>query len=70
MPRNKPGRRSAELAGLDADKVLAAAIGERDLAGARDLAAIIDARRRYRLGSLVPRPAGPWSAQVTKSPNA
>ena len=26
--------------------------------------AVIDARIRYRLGCLVPRPAGPWSAQV------
>ena len=56
--------RAAELAGLDAAQVLADAIGERDLAGARDLAAVIDARLRYRLGSLVPRLAGPWSAQV------
>ena len=54
----------AELAGLDPAQVLAEAIGERDLAGARDLAAVIDARIRYRLGSLIPRPAGPWSAQV------
>ena len=52
------------LVGLDARKVLAAAIGERDLAGVRDLAAVLDARLRYRLGSLVPRPAGSWSAQV------
>ena len=56
--------RAAELAGLDAGQVLAAAIGERDLAGARDLAAVIDARIRYRIGALVPAPAGPWSAQV------
>jgi conjugative relaxase-like TrwC/TraI family protein len=56
--------RSAELAGLDAGDVLAAAIGERDLAGSRDLAAVIDARLRYRTGALVPVPAGPWSAQV------
>ena len=56
--------RAAELAGLDAGGVLAAAIAERDLAGARDLAAVIDARLRHRTGSLVPLPAGPWSAQV------
>ena len=56
--------RAAELAGLDPGDVLAAAIGERDLAGARDLAAVIDARLRYRIGALVPAPAGPWSAQV------
>ena len=45
-------------------RVLAQAIGERDLAGARDVAAVVDARIRYRLGGLAPRPAGPWSAQV------
>jgi hypothetical protein len=56
--------RSAELAGLDAGQVLAAAVRERALAGARDLAAVIDARLRYRLGSLVPRPPGPFSVQV------
>jgi hypothetical protein len=56
--------RAAELAGLDAANVLAAAIGERDLAGTRDLAAVVDARLRYRLGALVPAAAGPWSAQV------
>jgi hypothetical protein len=55
--------RAAELADLDAGEVLAAAIGERNLAGARDLAAIIDARLRYRIGALVPAPAGPWSPQ-------
>ena len=56
--------RAAELAGLDPAQVLAAAIGERDLTGARDVAAVIDARLRRRTGALVPRPAGPWSAQL------
>ena len=56
--------RGAELAGLDAGQVLAQAIGERDLAGARDVPSVIDARIRYRLGSLVPLPSRPWSAQV------
>jgi hypothetical protein len=56
--------RGAELAGLDAGEVLAAAIGERDLAGARDLDAVIDARIRYRTGAVVPVPIGSWSAQV------
>ena len=56
--------RAAELAGLDVGQVLADAVSERDLAGARDLAAVIDARLRYRLGFVVPRPPGPWSAQI------
>jgi conjugative relaxase-like TrwC/TraI family protein len=56
--------RAAELAGLDPAQVLADAVGERDLAGARDVAAVLDARIRCRFGSVVPLPAGPWSAQV------
>ena len=56
--------RAAELAGLDLQQVLAAAIGERDLTGARDVAAVIDARLRRRSGALVPRPAGPWAEQL------
>jgi hypothetical protein len=56
--------RAAELAGLDAGQVLAAAIAGRDLAGARDVPAVLDKRLRHRLGSLIPLPAGPWSAQV------
>ncbi|MBV8506933.1 MAG: AAA family ATPase, partial [Alphaproteobacteria bacterium] len=56
--------RAAELAGLDPAQVLADAISERDLAGSRDPAAVLDARIRYRLGNLVPLPAGPWSAKV------
>jgi hypothetical protein len=47
--------RAAELAGLDAGQVLAAAIGERDLAGSRDLAAVLDARVRYRIGAALSR---------------
>ena len=56
--------RSAELAGLDPAQVLTAAIAERDLAGSRDLAAVIDTRLRHRLGSAVPLPIAPWSGQV------
>jgi hypothetical protein len=56
--------RAAELASLDPARVLAEAIAERDLTGARDIPSVIDARLRYRLGSLVPLPSRPWSAQV------
>jgi conjugative relaxase-like TrwC/TraI family protein len=55
--------RAAELAGQDAGQLLTAAIAERDLAGARDIPSVIDARIRHRTGSLIPLPAGPWSAQ-------
>ena len=53
--------RGAELAGLDPGGVLADAIAERDLAGSRDIAAVLDARIRHRLGTLVPLPPRPWS---------
>jgi len=56
--------RTAELAGLDARAVLLEAVGERDLTGARDIAAVIDARVRRRIGSPVPLPAPAWSEQV------
>jgi len=56
--------RGAELAGLDPAGVLAAAVAERDLAGSRDIAAVIDARIRHRLGAVVPLPRRPWSQQV------
>jgi AAA domain/TrwC relaxase len=56
--------RAAELAALDPAQILADAIAERDLAGSRDIAAVLDARIRHRLGSLVPLPPPPWSAQV------
>jgi len=56
--------RAAELVGLDPARILADAIAERDLAGSRDIAAILDARLRHRTGALVPLPPRPWSAQV------
>jgi hypothetical protein len=56
--------RAAELAGLDLSQTLAAAISERDLTGARDVTAVIDARLRRRTGALIPRPASPWGAQL------
>ena len=55
--------RAAELAGLDPRQLLTAAVAERDLAGARDIPAVIDARIRRRTGTLVPLPAPAWSAQ-------
>jgi hypothetical protein len=55
--------RAAELAGLDAGRVLTCAVGERDLTGARDVPAVIDDRIRRRAGTLTPLPAPPWSRQ-------
>jgi hypothetical protein len=59
--------RAAELAGLDQAEVLARAVAERDLTGARDIPAVIDARIRRRHGDLIPLPAPPWSAQIPQT---
>ena len=56
--------RGTELAGLDPAAVLAGAVAERDLAGSRDIAAVLDARIRNRSGTLVPLSPRPWSEQV------
>ncbi len=56
--------RAAELAGLDPAQAVAAAIGERNLTGARDVPSVIDARLRRCVGPLAPLPPGPWSKQV------
>ena len=56
--------RAAELADLDPRQVLANTVGERELIGARDVCAVIDARNSRRAGALVPVPAPPWSAQL------
>ena len=56
--------RAAELAGLDARQVLADAVASRDLDGADDIAAVINARIRRRAGILVPLPAPAWSDQL------
>jgi AAA domain len=62
--------RAAELAGHDAKQVLADAIAERDLAGARDIPSVIDARIRNRIGVTVPLVTGTWSAQVPDIPDS
>jgi len=61
--------RAAELAGLDVTRVLADAVAEQDLIGARDVHAVIDARIRRRAGALVPLPTAPWSAQLPGIPD-
>jgi conjugative relaxase-like TrwC/TraI family protein len=55
---------AAELAGLDPADVLRAAIASRDLAGSRDLAAVLDARIRPRIDRLLRQPQGPWTSRV------
>jgi hypothetical protein len=61
--------RAAELAGLDPAEVLATAIDSRDLAGARDVAAVLDARIRPRTDPLPPQPQGPWASRIPRLPD-
>jgi hypothetical protein len=56
--------RAAEAAGLDAGDVARQAIDSRSLAGARDVASVVDARIRRQVDPLVPQPQRPWSKQV------
>jgi hypothetical protein len=55
---------TAELAGLDPEEVLTTTIGERDLAGVRDVASVVDARIRRRVAGMVPLPQRSWSERV------
>ncbi len=54
----------AELAGLDPAEVTRTAIASRDLAGARDIASVLDTRIRQRVYPLLPQPQGPWAERV------
>ena len=60
--------RAAELAGLDPAEVIRTAVASRDLAGARDIAAVLDARIRPRAHPLLPRPQGPWARRIPQLP--
>ena len=55
---------AAELAGLDPAEIIRSAITSRDLAGSRDIAAVLDARIRQRIDPLLPQPQGPWTSRV------
>ena len=61
--------RAAELAGLDPAEVLRTAIASRDLAGAGDIAAVLDARIRPRVDPLLPQPQGPWASRILRLPD-
>jgi hypothetical protein len=52
-----------------ATAALAAAAGERDLVGARDIPSVIDARLRHHHGARVPLPTAPWSEQLPGIPD-
>jgi len=56
---------AAELAGLDPAEVIRTAITSRDLAGSRDIAAVLDARIRPRVCPLLPQPQDSWTTRVS-----
>ena len=60
---------AAELAGLDPAEVTHTAIAARDLAGARDIASVLDTRIRQRVDTLLPQPPGPWAERVPRLPD-
>ena len=61
--------RGAELAGLDPADVIRTAIASRDLAGARDIAAVLDTRIRPRVDPLLPQPQGLWASRIPRLPD-
>ncbi|HEY2261681.1 MAG TPA: helicase C-terminal domain-containing protein, partial [Streptosporangiaceae bacterium] len=60
---------AAELAGLAPAEVIRTAIISRDLAGSRDIAAVLDARIRPRTDPLLPQSQGPWTGRVPDLPD-
>ena len=60
---------AAELAGLDPADLIRTAITSRALAGARDIAAVLDARIRPCIDSLLPQPQGPWTSRAPELPD-
>jgi len=60
---------AAELAGLDPAEVIRIAVAARDLAGARDIAAVLDARIRPRVHPLLPQPQDSWASRVPRLPD-
>jgi hypothetical protein len=58
---------SAELAGLDPQQIVRDAIASGDLAGSRDVAKVVDARIRNRIGPAVPLPSRPWAERVPET---
>jgi hypothetical protein len=58
--------RAAELAGEDPAVAVRSAVASRDLSGARDIPAVIDARLRRSVHGLAPRPGFRWSDRVPR----
>jgi hypothetical protein len=54
---------------LDPAEVIRTAISSRDLAGSRDVAAVLDARIRRRIDPLLPQRQGAWAGRVPRLPD-
>jgi AAA domain/TrwC relaxase len=59
--------RAAELAGADPAETVWHAVRSRDLKGARDIPAVIDARMRRSVNATVPQPVGLWADRVPEA---
>ncbi|MGH3393499.1 MAG: AAA family ATPase, partial [Streptosporangiaceae bacterium] len=57
--------REAEAAGRDGEHALREAVAERSMAGARDIARVLDSRLRRTLDGIQPQLPGAWSTRVT-----
>jgi hypothetical protein len=62
--------RAAELAGADPADAITQAVQSRDMDGARDIPAVIDARMRRSVNAMPPRPFGRWADQVPEIANS
>ncbi len=60
---------AAELAGLDPAEVIRTAVAARDLAGARDIAAVLDTRIRPHVDPLLPQRQDSWTSRVPRLPD-
>jgi conjugative relaxase-like TrwC/TraI family protein len=60
---------AAELASLDPADVIRTATISRDLAGSRDIAAVLDARIRPRIDPLLPQSQGSWAGRIPDLPD-
>ncbi len=62
--------REAEAAGFDGSDVLREAVASRSMAGARDVARVLDARVRRMLDGIQPEPSGRWIDRVPRTGSA
>ena len=62
--------REAEAAGLDGGQILQQAVASRSMAGARDVARVLDSRIRHMLDGIQPEPPGPWADRVPRTGSA